>query len=208
MERRFFWLACACLVAGSLSGVPLAIAQEKGNPLIIPGQSVGEIRLGMENQEIERQLGKPAAGDTALGRTWMAWFGKKEGGGRGVELDIRSRRSVEHENDPAAIAIRVEAPFFRTKEGVGTGSSLADVWKIFPNLRYDDNDPYDKAVEIYVDDGHGIAIEVRRTQTNPGVMISPPSGAWGICQAILIFPVHSFFPGASSLHSMRNSSDE
>ena len=197
-------LACLGVAAGGLFGASLLEAQEKGSPLIVPGQSIGEIRLEMGLTEVTKKLGEAATGEGAAGRAWDAWFARKEGGGRGYELTIYSHAA---ERDKEVRAIRAESPFFHTKENVGTKSSLADVWKAFPELRYANNDPHDKAVEVYMDDANGLAIEVRRTQTSADAE-SPP-GAWGVCQAIIVFPPNTFPDGGSpQIRSMRDMPDE
>ncbi len=202
MERDFFFTAVLYAVVGGMGFVSLLPAQQKeGNPLIVPGKSVGEIALGMENPEIYQRLGKSAVGDAAMGRYWDGWFGKKEGGGRGAELNIRSGHSAEHDKDAAAEAIRVESPFFHTKEGIGTQSSVAEVWKAFPNLIYTGGDPNNEAVEVYEDDARGMAIEVRRTFTSTG-SVPPPGTSWGACQAIIVFPAGE--TGGKSMPTIRS----
>ena len=158
---------------------------EEGNPLIVPGKSVGEIKLGMELPEVNEKLGKPTTGEGALGKAWEAWFAHKEGGGRGYELNVYAHPSATS-HDKAVEAVRVESPFFRTKGGISTGSSLADIWKAFPGARYKNFDLQDKAVEIYEDDMYGIAFEGRRTFTSTG-SVPPPGASWGACQAIIVF---------------------
>ena len=187
MKKSFaFGSSVLCVLAAGLHPVVAEpTRQQAGAALIIPGQSIGEIRLGAELSEVEKKLGRPAVGEGAMGRAWEAWFAPKAGGGRGDELDVRAH-ATETSHDKAVEAIRIESPFFHTRESISTQSSLAEVWQAFPELRYSAGREKDKAVEIYEDDTRGIAIEVRRTFTSTG-SVPPPGTAWGVCQAIIVF---------------------
>ncbi len=179
---------------------PAVSAQSKGSPLIVPGKSVGEISLGMKESELHKKLGPPLVGEGAAGSSYSGWFAPKEGGGRGAELDTKSSLVTGDDGVRSVREIRLESAFFHTKEGISTQSSLAEIWKAFPELRYRFTDNEDAAVECYVDTAHGIAIEVRRTKAGSD-SLTVPGGAWGVCQAIIILE-----PGDPSpnLHSMRN----
>ena len=201
-----------CSAAMALSvlwlGGSVSFGAGEGNPLIVPGKSVGEIELGTKRLKVQAKLGKPVTGEGATGRAWDAWFAPREGGGRGYELDVRSHASATS-NDKVVEAVRVESPFFRTKDGINTGSSLANIWKVFPGAHYSFSDQHDQAVEIYEDDAHGIAFEVRRTFTSAG-SVPPPGASWGACQAIIVFAEASGndentgMPPISSMRSMPN----
>lgn len=194
-------LACGILAAAFCPW--MALAQEKhGGPLIVPGQSIGEIRLGMELREVGKKLGSPAVGDAAAGTAWEGWFAPKDGGGRGYEMDVRAH-ATETGPDKSVEAIRVESPFFHTREGVSTQSSLVEIWQSFPGLRYSGGSKRDKAVEIYEDDAHGFAIEVRRTFTSTG-SVPPPGAAWGVCQAVMVFRNVTEDKSLPSIQSMRD----
>ena len=188
------------IVAGFWLAWPATAQERGGSPLIVPGKSVGEVRLGIEMEEVEKKLGASQVGDGAMGKGWSGWFAPKAGGGRGYELDIRSHVTATS-HDQVAMEIRVESPFFHTKEGIRTGSSLAEIWKAFPGLRYSEHaQPKDRTLEVYADDAQGIAVEIRRTPGDSAV-------AWGVCQAIIVFDL-SADGGIRPLDSMRDMPSE
>lgn len=195
-----------CLAAGSLCLAPLARAQ-KGNSLIIPGKSLGEIELGMDEKVVWKKLGESNTGEAAAGSHWNAWFAPTEKG-RGAELDIHTSGVSDHSDGPAVTWVRAESTFFHTKEGVSTGSSLAEIWKAFPNLRFSNTDSRDAAVEFYADGSQGIAVEVRRTRTTADSS-GAPDEAWGICRAIVVFSPREYQAGSlPNIHSMRDLPDQ
>ena len=205
--KRFFlrWLT-VCAVAGLSLFSPAFAQQKEGDPLIVPGGSVGEVKLGTEMSEVEKKLGEANVGEGAAGRGWSGWFAPKEGGGRGYELDIYSHGTATSHGQ-VAVAIRVESPFFHTKEGISTKSSLAEFWKTFPDMHYVENaQSDDKAVEVYADGPRGIAVEVRRTAVSPEGT-TPPAGSWGVCQAIIVFQPTAD-GGVPLLRSMRDMPSE
>src|SRR5690606_20623318 len=56
--------------------------------LIVPGQSIGNISIGMNAGEIEKILGKPDLSDAAMGKAWLTWFSKVSDTITGNELNI------------------------------------------------------------------------------------------------------------------------
>ncbi len=207
MEFLFSRLTALCLAAGVLCLGPSAKAQ-KGSPLIVPGKSIGEIDLGTDEKLVWKKLGEPNTGEAAAGSHWNAWFAPTEKG-RGAELDIHSTGVSDHSDGPAVVWIRAESPYFHTKEGISTKSSLAEVWKAFPSLRYTNTDSRDDAVEFYADPSQGIAVEIRKTRKTSD-STSAPGEAWGVCRAIIVFLPEEFSQdgGLPQIHSMRDMPDQ
>jgi hypothetical protein len=114
-------LALAAGVAGS------AIAAKPPPKLIVPGEAIGPVRLGMTLPQVKRALGKPVAVSGKLDYPF---------GGEYLELQWRyatwtvGLRSTGGPLRVVRISTTVNAQ--RTRDGVGSGSKPSAVLKAFP----------------------------------------------------------------------------
>ncbi|MDR7562797.1 MAG: hypothetical protein QN172_04600 [Armatimonadota bacterium] len=85
--------------------------------LIVPGQRVGPVVLGMRMVQVFQYLGPPAAQARSEGSGRFFW----------PQRGITVRVDVEGHVD----AIFVEHPRYRTAQGLGVGSELAELLRTF-----------------------------------------------------------------------------
>ncbi|MFT4155941.1 hypothetical protein [Parafilimonas sp.] len=131
------------------------------NKLIIPGKSLGNIEIGMDNSRLEA-FGNPDMSDAAMGKAWLTWYGKKpDEHNNKTQLNVYTAYK-----DTAMLAktvqqIRSTSSFFETAGGLHVYTSLNDIQQQFPGLKkvaaYTDDG---RKVDIYDAQRQGIAFEI------------------------------------------------
>ena len=99
--------------------------------LIVPGQSIGEISLGEDMESVGKKLGKPNAGDAAMGKAWGIWF---DDDSTGNELAIYSSYRDTSMRVKDVKQIRITSNRFKTQDGFSLGRSLRDTKLKFPAM--------------------------------------------------------------------------
>ena len=136
-------------VVSTLLAVLLAAAGGRaaveGLYLVVPGRSAGPAVLGMPGQELVRQLGRPSGAVRAEAGTRLSW--------------PRVGLSVRLDRDGKVEAVFVESPRFRTREGVGVGSTREDVVVAFGPT---DHAQEDRSTLILAYPGLGISFAIRK----------------------------------------------
>ncbi|WP_316832006.1 hypothetical protein [Pedobacter aquatilis] len=94
--------------------------------LIVPGRSIGQVALGEDMITVGEKLGKPDAGDAAMGKAWGIWYGKDSSSNTRNELAVYSAYRDTSMRVKEVKQIRITANQFKTKDGIGVGISEAD----------------------------------------------------------------------------------
>lgn len=135
--------------------------------LIVPGQSIGQARIGDADSILIARLGKPDSSDAAMGKAWLFWISKNEAHDR---TGIFTTRRMGTEDETARISqVFVSSPFFLTAEGMRTGTGLEAIRKAYPALKQTIK-LADGGI-VYDDTGRGIAFII---------------GSDGGCKAIIV----------------------
>ena len=154
-------------------------AGETSDSLIVPGKRIGQTHLGNDGAETLKHLPKPSGVDRGMSKTRQVW--KSKPGGPFETLFIYTINNGALDVQPAdgvtVELIRVTAKYFRTENGISTGSTLEQVRRAFPDAA-----PVDGAPTIYDDVKQGIAFEFPKEPT-----------AGSLCIAIMVHP-----PGESN----------
>jgi hypothetical protein len=136
--------------------------------LVVPGRSVGKIQLGTDAEGVYQQLGKPDAGDAAMGKSVATWFKDKDSV---YSFSIYTLRNFALDNPPALIKqIRVTVPSYRTADDIGPGSLFEQVqerYKLEPAIGYRNGED---SISVYFNRS-GIAFEFNNTKTCIGVLV-------------------------------------
>ena len=104
------------------------------NFLIVPGLSVGEISLGEDMEKVGKLLGRPDAGDAAMGKAWGIWYSNDSGSGQRNEIAIYSSYRDTSMRVKDVKQIRITSPKFKTQDGFTTGFSESDTKLKFPAM--------------------------------------------------------------------------
>ncbi|HEY0793877.1 MAG TPA: hypothetical protein VGD78_22635 [Chthoniobacterales bacterium] len=172
MKRTFVPLAVAA--AFCVTALQPARAQA-GSNLVIAGESIGQIHLGRYGAASLAKLPKPDADDSGMGQYRSVWLSRKPGG-RTDTLFIHSVSNSPREIKPTGGVsiklIRVTSPWYRTPDGLSTGSVLVQILRRFPGAR-----PKSDNQSLYDDVKRGITFEFagRATSNSPciAIMVHP-----------------------------------
>jgi len=140
--------------------------EPKINLVIIPGQSIGNVALEQNSEELEF-LGPADLSDAAMGKAWLTWFStnSKQPSGK-TELNIYTIYKDKELTQKVVRQIRITSPDFKTPEGIHVGMAFTEIQNLSPDLNYIGNfkNPgKTNWVELYDSTNIGIAYEIENT---------------------------------------------
>jgi hypothetical protein len=158
-----------------LASTGLANAGQTSDSLIVPGERIGQTHLGNDGAETLKHLPKPSGVDRGMSKTRQVW--KSKPGGPLETLFIytvnNGAMDVEPSDGVTIELIRVTAKYFRTANGISTGSTLEQIRKAFPDAA-----PLIDVPNIYDDLKEGIAFEFSNEPSSGSpciaIMVHPP----------------------------------
>jgi hypothetical protein len=149
--------------------------------LIIPGKSIGQTQINENGAKVFKLLGRPDAGDAAMGKSLSIWYANHDT--TGYQTMIFATRQMGTENGDSKVKqIRITSPWFTTAEGVHVGSTRQQVEQHYTVKKSALVTHQAEKYSIYKAD-NGIAFE---------------TNAKDICSAIIIFDP-AFQPGQTYL---------
>ena len=119
--------------ASNLASTPMQSVDERF--LVVAGRSIGEINLGEDMEEVGKKLGRPNAGDAAMGKAWGIWYSDDSTAKRRNEIAVYSSYRDTSMRVKDVKQIRITSNKFKTKDGLATGSTLEDVKSKFPTIK-------------------------------------------------------------------------
>ena len=130
--------------------------------LIVPGESIGRIRLGMPASELHALMGKADSGDAAMGKSLQFWISKDGRQPRQYVAAYTVNKFDEAGSPPMVQQVQVTSPQFRTGSGLGPGNTLAEIRKEFRQVEPFAYYTNQKQQQVYLFDeqARGIAFEV------------------------------------------------
>ncbi len=129
----------------------------KGDWLLIPGVSAGQTQVGENAERVFKAFGKPDAGDAAMQKAMAVWYRNHHV--NSYSTAIYTVRDTGDRPMARIQQIRITSPAFKTKEGIGTTSSLADIEARFVLQKKDTYQDAGRSYTIYNSE-EGIAFEV------------------------------------------------
>jgi hypothetical protein len=177
----FLPFLCACsqpqstvhsALADSLHAADSVVKPITKARIIIPGKSVGPMRIEGDADSLLTIMGKPDSIDGAMGASLMLWHVKYHK--KMYETAIYAHRNMgaPDENINHIKAIWVSSTYYKTADYAGAGSELRDVKKLFKLTMHAIPGYSVKQLALYSDYGAGISFEADST---------------GRCHAVLVY---------------------
>lgn len=147
--------------------------------LIVPGKSIGQVKIGWPSDSLSVVLGASDSGDAAMMKAWNLWYGRRADGERDSSHILAVFTAMRDQDTQFVRQIRVTSPQFRTSQELGAGSTMKAIRKAYPGLKltkaYVSAD-HKKRIEVYEDKKMGIAFET----ANPKSKIP-------LCSMVVVF---------------------
>ena len=143
--------------------------------LITPGKSIGSVTVGVPTSEIVKVLGTPDFGDAAMGKSVSGWYSKSD---PSHQTKIYSIADYNKENAvPRVQQVRVNSPYFKTEQGLQTGSGKQEILQYFPGIKQAleyEAEPGGSMVQVMDDNSNGIAFEIGPDGSCRGITVHAP----------------------------------
>lgn len=118
----------------SVSHVSTAAQIPNEKFLVVAGRSVGEISIGEDMEQVGKKLGRPNAGDAAMGKAWGIWYSDDSTAKHRNEIAVYSSYRDTSMRIKDVKQIRVTSDQFKTKDGLSTGTTLEETKLKFPGI--------------------------------------------------------------------------
>ena len=168
-ERILAYLIVICLFALTPCWPIHAagVVSKNSDFLIVPGKSIGNVKLHATPDHLTTMLGKPITGDLSSGRLTYWWKIPSN------QTDTKSHLDVLFHQDTAgkhsfAVQIRIHSKQISTTAGITVGKSLKQIRDIFPNIRRIDSD---SKLIIYDSVSKGIAFEFNNKKQCTAIIV-------------------------------------
>jgi hypothetical protein len=125
--------------------------------LIVPGESIGHIKLGATGAKMNSILGPPDSTDAAMGKALLFWLN----GAHYVAVYTVSDFGGTDER-PKVQQVQVNSPRFQTPDSIGTGNTLDQIRQKYEQLKPLAHYRNEQQQQVYIFDARqqGIAFEV------------------------------------------------
>ena len=144
---------------------------------IVPGESIGKIKLGADADGLEKILSKPDASNAAMGKAWLTWKGKRDEHNNATELNVYTTYKDSTMQEKTVQQVRTTSSSFSTAEGLRVYASLEEISAKFPGIkkraRYNKDG---RDIFIYDEKKKGIAFEIAKAndqQICTGIIVHP-----------------------------------
>ncbi len=125
--------------------------------LIAPGKGIGHLTIGLPVDSAVARLGRPDTSDSAMGSSLMAWYSKDANPYRTA---IFVRRNMGNEEISRIKMIMVTSPWFKTSDGIGTGTLLDVIEKNYKIELINKAPARQKGVQVFDDLNKGIMFDI------------------------------------------------
>ena len=143
--------------------------------LILPGQSIGTININENADSVLSKLGKPDAGDAAMGKSLSTWYAKHDTSGYETQVFFSKQMGTADEASRVK-QIRITSPWFKTMDYMSTGMHLQTIeskkeFSLKKIARYTNGN---RQFFIYNDADAGIAFEIDDRNVCTGIIVHEP----------------------------------
>lgn len=144
--------------------------------LITPGKSIGHISLGGSLDSLIQMLGRPDAGDAAMGSQLSTWYANHDTAG--YQTSVFSSRNMGNKDEALSRIkkILVTSPWFKTAEYMSTGNTMQDIDKYY-TLKEGNSyqSKQGKTIKTYSDIDKGISFEIDGAGKCVSILVHAPN---------------------------------
>jgi hypothetical protein len=157
-----------------------------GDNFITPGKSMGKIFIDENAANVFSLLGKPDAGDAAMGKSLSTWY--QDHNAAGYQTQVFFSRQVGANDDISRVKqIRVTSPEYKTGDSIHVQTLFKDIkasgqFKLNKVAMYNEGG---KAFILYADVSKGIAFETGEDEKCSGIIVFEPG------HILSYFPFHA-----------------
>lgn len=145
------------LLLAPLLGLLLSIAPTPPAQLVVPGRSLGSLKLGADVATMA-SYGPADYGDAAMQKAWATWFGT---GHPPTQLDVYSTLIPGQDTHKSVQVVRATSPYFRLANGLRNGSTLHQIQACYGRLPLASSYQLKTSLRYLYDDvQRGIAFEL------------------------------------------------
>lgn len=168
----------------SAATVNNTVKEVAAGDLIIPGKSIGKIRINENSAKIVSLLGKPNSGDAAMGKALSTWYHNHDTSAYQVQVFF-SRQMGTADDTSRVKQIRVTLPGYQTADQIHAGTSFKDISAKFRLEKIATYQEKGKPFSIYAATSEGVAFEVDSDQKCSGILVFEPG------HPLSYFPFHA-----------------
>lgn len=155
----------------SLHTADTAVKPVTKDRMIVPGKSIGAMKINGNADSLQTSIGKPDSSDAAMGSAMMVWNVKYKNGSYKTIIYSQHNMGEADENVSHIKAIFVSSPYYKTTDYSGAGSNMRDVRKLFKFTVHAIQGYTIKQLALYNDYGAGISFEADSTGRCHGVLV-------------------------------------
>ncbi|HET8837580.1 MAG TPA: hypothetical protein VFM82_01140 [Flavobacteriaceae bacterium] len=145
----------------------------EGSAEIVPGKSIGKIRVGDKPENLYEKLGNPDKGQAGMCKSMSQWiYGKNSQ----KSLIVFTECDPDDEMRPHILWIRTSDRTFKTKNNLGVESSTKEIETNFPNM---------KIIGSYRDTLTNQKIVIKNAQA-AGITFELEKQKDGTCRAVMV----------------------
>jgi hypothetical protein len=143
---------------------PVPLAQ-----LIVPGISVGQTAINESSEVVHKKLGKPDAGDAAMGKSVSIWYANHDTTGYVTQMYFS--RDMGNDETSRVKQIRVTSPWFKVSNKIYAGVPFKIVESVYKLKKIATFEDKGSKRSLYDDVKGGIGFEVDDKDTITGIVI-------------------------------------
>jgi hypothetical protein len=145
--------------------------------LIKPGEGIGKISLEEGLDSVMQVLGRPDAGDAAMGSQLTTWYANHDTAGYRTSIFSRHNMGSKDENVSHVKKILVTSPWFKTAEYMSTGNTMKDISKYYTLKKGTSYKANGSTIDTYTDMAKGISFEIDENGKCVSILVHQPNSA-------------------------------
>ncbi|QHS55024.1 hypothetical protein GWR56_05530 [Mucilaginibacter sp. 14171R-50] len=146
---------------------PIPLAQ-----LVVPGISLGQTTINESSENIYTRLGKPDAGDAAMGKSIAIWYANHDTTGYVTQMYFS--RDMGNDETSRVKQVRVTSPVFKVTNKLHTGAPLKDAMALYHLKKVATFTDKGNSRSLYDDAKAGIGFEADDKNIITGITVHEP----------------------------------